>query len=133
MTRVPALALLLGLGVLVAPTPATAGGGGGESVGSGGSCSGTATWQLQVNREGDGPLEWEFEVESHRAEQQWRIRVVHNGRVIFSGKRRTHAPSRSISIEGKTGNQPGADHFSARARQLTKGKPGQLCRGGLSL
>jgi hypothetical protein len=121
-----AASLALGSIALGAPAPATAGG---VEVSAGGSCSGSAEWKLKAKFD-DGRIEWEFEVDSNRNGQVWRVRVRDNGHQVMSGKRRTHGPSGSFEVERKTANRSGKDHFVARAQ---RGKNGQVCVGRVSI
>lgn len=123
-----AASLAVGSIALAAPTPALAQGGDVE-VAAGGSCSGSAEWKLKAKFD-DGRIEWEFEVDSNRNGQVWRVRVRDNGHLLLAGKRRTHGPSGSFEVERKTANRSGKDHLVARAQ---RGKNGQVCVGRVNL
>jgi hypothetical protein len=125
---VASVALALGAGVLVGAPAATASGDDDGEVRVSGQCSGSADWKLKAKRD-DGRIEWEFEVDSNRAGQKWRVRVRDNGALLMRGTRATRPPSGSFEVERKTANKRGTDHFVARAQ---RGKNGQVCVGRLN-
>jgi hypothetical protein len=90
-----------------------------------GDCSGSADWKLKVKRD-DGRLEVEFEVDSNRNGQVWRVRMTRDGNVFMSGTRTTRAPSGSFDVERKISNSAGDDVVVGRATHN-----GQVCRGRL--
>src|SRR5436190_19797582 len=81
--------------------------GGGDIVKSG-SCSGSATWKLKLSPE-NGKIEVEFEVDSNRAGQTWRVKLFHDGDRFFNRLRTTKAPSGSFEVRKITGNRAGDD------------------------
>ena len=93
-----------------------------------GSCSGTADWKLKAKRD-DGAIEVEWEVDSNRAGQVWRVRIYDNGNRVVATRRTTQPPSGSFDVERHIANRPGSDHLVARSRNLASG---QLCRGTLT-
>ena len=93
-----------------------------------GSCSGSADWKLKVARD-DGVLELEWEVDSNRSGQVWRVRIFDNGVRVVATQRTTAPPSGSFSVEKRIPNRAGTDLIVARARDLSSG---QLCRGTLT-
>ncbi len=93
-----------------------------------GSCSGASHWKLKAQPE-DGRIETEFEVDSNRVGQVWRVAINDNGVRVFTGSRRTTAPSGSFEVERVIANRSGADHVVASARNVTTG---ETCTGGLT-
>jgi hypothetical protein len=79
-----------------------------------GSCSGSTDWKLKLSPE-NGRIEVEYEVDSNRVGQTWRVRIVKNGNVIFQGRRITKGPSGSFEVRVVTSNTRGDDVFRARA------------------
>lgn len=90
-----------------------------------GSCSRRAAWKLKLSPQ-DGRIEVEYEVDSNRIGQTWRVRIFKNGNRIFRGTRTTQGPSGSFEVRLVTSNTAGTDHFKARARNP---KSGELCVG----
>jgi hypothetical protein len=90
-----------------------------------GPCSGSADWKLKVKQD-DGRLEVEWEVDSNRSGQVWRVRVRDNGVRVVATRAVTRQPSGSFSVERSIANRPGTDRVVARARHLGGG---QVCRG----
>ena len=124
MTRIARFALsgAVALGLLVPATTADAGGG---DVIRQGSCSGPSTWKLKLSPE-NGRIEVQFEVDSNKVGQTWRVRLFHNGTQFFSGLRTTAAPSGSFEVRRVVNNLAGDDHLKGRARNL---KTDELCVG----
>jgi hypothetical protein len=90
-----------------------------------GDCSGQADWKLKGGMR-DGRIEVEFQVDSNRAGQTWRVRLADNGTVFFRGTRVTQAPSGSFTVEKRTSNLAGTDRIVGFARNIASG---QTCRG----
>lgn len=90
-----------------------------------GDCSGSANWKLKGGLR-DGRIEVEFEVDSNRVGETWRVRLSDNGNVFFRGLRTTLAPSGSFSVEKRTANLAGTDRIVGFARNLATG---QTCKG----
>jgi hypothetical protein len=88
-----------------------------------GSCSGATDWKLKLSPE-DGRIEVEYEVDSNRVGQSWKVKIVKNGNVIFRGTRTTRGASGSFEVRRVTSNPPGADTFRARATHA-----GEVCTG----
>jgi hypothetical protein len=91
-----------------------------------GSCSGSTDWKLKLSPE-DGRIEVEYEVDSNKVGQRWRVKIVKNGNVIFRGARTTKGQSGSFEVRVVTSNPPGKDAFRARATHA-----GEVCRGAAS-
>jgi 2-methylaconitate cis-trans-isomerase PrpF len=94
-----------------------------------GACSGASDWKLKVAPD-NGRLELEFEVDSNKVGQTWRVRIFHDGVRIFAGKRLTKAPSGSFTVRLFTPNHAGTDHFRARAVNLASS---ETCLGKASI
>jgi hypothetical protein len=107
--------------------PAAAKGGGGDRVVASGSCTGGGVWKLKAKHD-DARVEWEFEVDTNRVGQVWKVTVKDNGGTVFSGNRTTLAPSGSFSVERTTVDKPGTDRIVATA---TRGSA--TCTGAVGL
>lgn len=94
-----------------------------------GSCSGSADWKLKAKHD-SGRIEVEYEVDSNRSGQTWRVRIRDNGVLVVRTRATTRGRSGSFSVERRIANRPGADRLVARARDLSSG---QLCVGRLTL
>ncbi len=125
-----AAALSTALLVAGAPlaTPAAAKGGNDDRIIRTGSCSGSADWKLKAKSD-DGRLEVEWEVDSNRSGQTWRVRVRDNGVLVVKTRATTGGASGSFSVERLIGNRAGGDSIVARSRDLSSG---QLCVGRLT-
>jgi hypothetical protein len=110
---------------LAAAAPATAKDG---DVIKRGECSGSSDWKLKLSPE-DGRIEVEYEVDSNVVGQVWRVRIVHDGDVVFTGRRMTKAPSGSFELRIVEPNHEGTDGFRAQARNRATD---EVCRGGAS-
>jgi hypothetical protein len=93
-----------------------------------GSCSGTADWKLKAKSD-NGRIELEWEVDSNRSGQTWRVRVRDNGVRVVKTRATTGGASGSFSIERRIGDRAGSDSVVARSRDLSSG---QLCVGRLT-
>jgi hypothetical protein len=94
-----------------------------------GSCSGATDWKLKLQPE-HGRIEAEFEVDSNRVGQVWKVAINDNGVRVFTGSRRTTAPSGSFDVTRLIANRAGADHVVASARNT---KTGEACTGRLTI
>ena len=119
---------VLALALLAFAPGAFAGSDKGREVIKRGKCSGSSTWKLKAKLD-NGRLETEFEVDQNRVGRSWRVTIVQNGRTVFSGIRRTVAPSGSFEARKLLANRPGTDRIVATARALAGG---ETCRGSLS-
>jgi hypothetical protein len=106
-------------------TPAMAKGG----VERTGMCSGSADWKLKAAPE-NGKLQVEYEVDSNKVGQTWRVRIFHDGVRIFAGHRITKAPSGSFTVRLLSANHAGTDAFRARAVNVANS---QVCGGAVSI
>jgi hypothetical protein len=85
-------------------------------------CSGAAVGKLKAKPDGRR-LQVEFEVDSNRNRQAWRVVLKRNGATIYRATKRTHAPSGSFAVHKLTANPAGVDKITARAT----GPGGQVC------
>jgi hypothetical protein len=90
-----------------------------------GSCSGASTWKLKLSPE-DGKIEVEFEVDQNVVGDVWRVKIFHDGELVFRGKRTTKAPSGSFEVRIVEPNRAGPDDFVPKARNLSTD---EVCRG----
>lgn len=99
-----------------------------SGAGRTGSCSGRAHWQLNASRD-DGRIEVDWEVDSHRAGQDWRLRIRDNGVLVAAAHDTSRHRDGSVDLERSIANRPGTDRIVARARNLSTG---QFCVGRVS-
>jgi hypothetical protein len=90
-----------------------------------GACSGASDWKLKLSEE-DGRIEVEYEVDQNRVGDTWRVRIRHNGDLVFAGTRTTKGPSGSFEVEILQRNRAGDDVFGGRAVNL---RTGEVCGG----
>ena len=83
-----------------------------------GSCSDSSDWKLKVSPE-DGRLEVEFEVDQNVTGDRWRVRIRHDGDLVFRGTRTTRGASGSFEVRIVEDNNAGVDNFRAKARNLS--------------
>jgi hypothetical protein len=126
-TTLAVAALSTALVVTGAPLAQASGGADGRVIRTG-SCSGTADWKLKAKHD-DGRIEVEYEVDSNRSGQTWRVRVFDDGVRVVATTAITGGRSGSFSVERRVANRAGSDDFVARARDLSSG---QLCVGRLT-
>ena len=117
-----ALVGALTLGALVVPA-ATFASGGGSFVRSTGTCTVHSTAKLKAKHD-SGRIEVEFEVDQNRNSRLWNVTLSDNGLRVFTGARRTVAPSGSFSLAVRIPNRAGADAIVARAVNATTGEVG---------
>lgn len=82
-----------------------------------GSCSDSSDWKLKVSPE-DGRLEVEFEVDQNVTGDRWRVRIRHDGDLVFRGARTTRGASGSFEVRIVEDDNAGVDNFRAKARNL---------------
>jgi hypothetical protein len=90
-----------------------------------GACTRASDWKLKLSEE-DGRIEVEYEVDQNRVGDTWRVRIRHDGDLVFSGRRTTRAPSGSFEVRILQRNRSGDDVFRARAVNL---RTGEVCGG----
>ena len=90
-----------------------------------GACSGRSDWKLKLS-EDNGRIEVEYEVDQNRVGDRWRVRIRHDGDIVFAAMRSTKAPSGSFTVRLVQRNRAGDDVFRGRAVNL---KTGEVCGG----
>jgi hypothetical protein len=111
--------------VALATAPAQASGGSG--VQARGTCATGITWKLEAKHD-NGRIEVEYELDSNRVGQVWTVGLTDNTVGVFSGQRRTLAPSGSFTVRVLTTDRSGVDVIRSRA---TFG--GRTCSGAVSV
>jgi len=109
--------------VLMAPAQAS----GGSGVEARGTCGTGITWKLKAKHD-DGRIEVEYEVDSNQVGQLWTVTLTDNNVSIFSGQRRTLAPSGSFEARVFAANRAGLDVIRARATYGSR-----VCSGTVSV
>ena len=90
-----------------------------------GACSGRGDWKLTLS-EDNGRIEVEYEVDQNRVGDVWRVRIRHDGDLVFAARRTTKAPSGSFTLRLLQRNRVGDDVFRGRAVNL---RTGEICGG----
>src|SRR4051794_23776722 len=90
---------------------------GGNDVIRRGSCSGSSDWKLKLSPE-DGRIEVEYEVDSNKVGQHWRVKLYENGNRIFRGTKTTQGASGSVTLRTPADNKARTDPFPAPAGDL---------------
>jgi len=90
-----------------------------------GACSGASDWKLKLSAE-NGRIEVDYEVDQNRVGDTWRVRIRHDGDLVFAGRRTTKAPSGSFEVRILQNNRVGDDIFRGRAVNL---RTGEVCGG----
>jgi hypothetical protein len=90
-----------------------------------GACSNASDWKLKLSPE-NGRVEVEYEVDQNRTGDAWRVRIRHDGDVVFRGTRITHGASGSFEVRILQANRTGDDVFLGRAVNL---RTGEVCGG----
>jgi hypothetical protein len=112
--------------VMSVPSPALAKAG---DVIRTGDCSGRADWKLKVSPD-NGRWQVEFEVDSNRVGQTWRVKIRDNGVLRYRQLHTTTAPSGSFTARTFMRDMAGTDNIVARARNVNSG---QLCVAKVSI
>jgi hypothetical protein len=90
-----------------------------------GSCSGSSDWKLKLSPE-NGRIEVEYEVDQNKVGDDWRVRIVHDGDVVFTGTRATKGTSGSFTVRIVEDDAAGTDDFVGKARNLSTD---EVCKG----
>jgi hypothetical protein len=90
-----------------------------------GGCSGASDWKLKLSEE-NGRIEVEYEVDQNRVGDAWRVRIRHDGALVFRGTRTTKAPSGSFEVRIVQRDRAGDDVFRGRAVNV---RTGEVCGG----
>jgi hypothetical protein len=106
----------------LAATPAAARDG---DVRASGNCSNRSDWKLKLGARDNG-IETEFEVDSNRVGQVWKVRIFHDGERVFAGRRTTKEPSGSFTVRITVPDHSGTDVIVGKARNL---RTDERCRG----
>lgn len=117
-----ALATILSLAIALLALPGTAAAS--QEKERQGSCRAGSEWYLYVGREDGGRLEVDFEVESDRRGEAWRVRLTNDGQAFFRGTRTTNRAG-EFDVERYTRDGRGTDRIVARATSLSTG---EVCR-----
>lgn len=94
---------------------------GGDPVRVRGVCTQSSTAKLKLSNE-NGRIEVEFEVDQNRNSRLWNVRLSDDGHRVFTGARRTVAPSGSFTLRVLIPNRSGVDTITARAVNATTGE-----------
>jgi hypothetical protein len=110
-------------------TPAVAlGDDGGGDVRVAGTCGKGATSQLRLKAD-DGAIRVEYELDSRRAGERWRLALVHERRVVWRGRARTRSGSGSFRVRRSVPDFAGVDQVTIRA----SGPGGNTCQATATL
>ena len=90
-----------------------------------GACGGRSDWKLKLSEQ-DGRIEVEYEIDQNRVGDTWRVRIRHDGDLVFAGTRTTKGPSGSFEVRILQRNRAGDDVFRGRAVNL---RTGEVCGG----
>ena len=122
------LMFALALGATAAPA-ATLAKGGTPVVSVTGHCSIHSTSKLKAKHDGSR-IEVEFQVDQNRNNRIWNVRIWDDGHRVFTGARRTLAPSGSFTVRRLISNRAGLDTIVARAVNT---RTGEVCRATLKV
>jgi hypothetical protein len=98
---------------------------GGAAVRASGACAGGGVWTLKAKHD-NGRLEIEYEVDTNRAGQLWRVGISDNNLGVFTGNRRTVAPSGSFTVRVLTADRAGVDVIRTRSTFGTRSCVGSV-------
>jgi hypothetical protein len=90
-----------------------------------GACTRASDWKLKLSPE-NGRIEVEYEVDQNRTGDAWRVRIRHNGDLVFAQTRTTQGASGSFEVRILQRNRAGDDVFRGRAVNL---RTGEVCGG----
>ena len=126
--RRAAIALVCVAVALAASPSAYAHGGRDDDVRVEGDCGRGASSSLRLKAD-HGTIRVEFEVESRRARERWRVVLVHERRVVWRGQVRTRSGSASFRVRRSIPDFEGADEVSMRG----SGPNGNTCLAAATL
>jgi len=115
------------LGTLAAPAATLAKGS--DGVRATGTCTIRSTSKIKAKLD-NGRIEVEFEVDQNRNNRLWTVRIYDDGIRVFTGLRRTVAPSGSFTATRWITNRAGTDTIVARA---VNASTGEVCRARVNL
>ena len=110
------------LGTLAAPAATLARGS--DGVRATGTCTIRSTSKIKAKLD-NGRIKVEFEVDQNRNNRLWTVRLYDDGIRVFTGLRRTVAPSGSFTVTRWITNRAGTDTIVARA---VNASTGEVCR-----
>jgi hypothetical protein len=90
-----------------------------------GSCTNRSDWKLKLSPE-NGAIEVEFEVDTPRSGQTWRVKLWQDGVLFYNALKTTNAASGSFEVRRVRPNTAGSDVFKGRAVNQTTG---EVCVG----
>lgn len=125
MKRLIAVGIAASLALVVPAGMASAGN---NDVIERGSCSGSSEWKLKLSPQ-DGRIEAEYEVDQNVSGDQWRVKIRHNGDLVFNDTRTTGGDSGSFDVRIVENDRAGIDRFKAKARNPSTG---EVCIGTAS-
>jgi len=129
MTRILGGAML-GVALLAFPAQTLAGNApNAMGVTHAGKCTGASTSKIKLTPDG-ARIEVQFEVDQNRVGKLWNVKLFHNGNLVFTGQRRTLAPSGSFELRRFVTNRAGVDHVTGRARNP---RSGEVCTATASI
>lgn len=92
-----------------------------------GGCSGNSDWKLKASPE-NNRIEVEGEVDSNVNDQNWKWKMLHDGKVSARGTATTSGPSGSFDARRLMVDLSGTDRIGWRA---TNAATGEVCKGSL--
>jgi hypothetical protein len=122
--RMIALVAMLALALPMAGTALADG----DEVEKHGTCTLGSRWALDAEDEGKY-LEVDFEIDTTKASQDWRMVLKHDGIVFFNQVRATESDG-DVDVERHVRDHAGSDGISGRGVNLTSG---EVCRGALKI
>jgi hypothetical protein len=125
MKKLIAVAVVAALALVI---PAGMAWAGNSDVTQQGSCDGNSEWKLKLSPE-NGQIEAEFEVDQNVSGDQWKVKIKHDGDVVFKDTRTTRGASGSFTARIVESNNGGTDAFKGRAKNQSTG---EVCVGTAS-
>jgi hypothetical protein len=123
--RARIMAVLLGLAMTMAfAVPASAD----VEVAKHGACTKASHWQLEVDDEGRF-LDVEFDINTTKANQAWRIVLKRDGKVFFRDVRRSAADG-EVEVGRMIVDRTGPDRIAARGVNLATD---EVCSGAVTI
>ncbi len=125
MRKIIAMALVAAVALVV---PAQMAWAGNNDVVETGSCDGSSDWKLKLSSEDSG-IEAEFEVDQNVSGDQWKVKIRHDGDVVYKDTKTTHGASGSFEVRIVENDNAGTDAFKAKAKNQSTG---EICVGKAS-
>ncbi len=117
----------LGAGLLIAAAPASSAASGIERE-KHGSCTNQSRWELQLERE-HGQVEVDFEADTTSTGATWKVKVKHNGKVDYKGKRVSDRDG-EFEVDRLLADKRGKDKVVVRAKNTATG---EICKAKLKI